>query len=384
MEKIVAIEPSLVPLGSEQTVRVTVKTERGFQGSADVPSGISVGANEAKQGSAEQAVQTIQDVIGPALIGADCLEQRSLDQQLMDLDGTPDRSHFGVRALLPISLANCRAAAAALNRPLYAHISQLVRATPRLPETIIVLVEGGKHAPGSSLTIQEFSMIGTAAESVSVQRALLQLWESEGIATTPGSQGGLVPNAGDNRSALEVIHRALTSVIPNGARLALDAAASHGLTPLDTLKALLSAYPIALVEDPVEQDRLPDWQRFTAEFGSQLIVAADDLTVGNPVLIKDAVKDRLANNLVLKLNQAATLSELFDLITLVSVGGWSHTISHRGVETSDDFIVDLAVGTAAAYLKTGHPSQPERAPKFQRLDAIRQELQGSSPAPAQV
>lgn len=386
MERITEVTAELIALGSrslgKQTVRVTVTTERGLQGSAALPGGISTGAGEAVLVEPAQALATIQSTVTPALIGQDALEQREVDIRLMELDETPERRQLGVNSLLPVSLAVARAAATALERELYEHLAELAGTEPRLPEPIQVMIEGGKHAEGSSVSIQELSVIGSVADGAAVLATIESLAASRSWSVAPGGEGGLVLGAPGNTEALQLLAEAAHTVNPT-LKLALDVAASHVGTAAE-VGALLTTGPIALVEDPVAQDDLAGWQAFTAAHGRQRIVAADDLTVGNPARIKDAVKAGVANCLVLKLNQTATLSELLDLAALVRVGNWKLVVSHRGQETEDPFIADLAVGLGAEYLKAGTVRSPERKTKYDRLAEIAKHLASVQSSPSNV
>ena len=381
MEAIKTIEAAMIPSGQQSTVRVTVTTEHGSTGTAELPAGISVGSSEAKLVDPAQAVRTITDLISPALVGSDVLEQRSIDQKLMELDGTTDRSHLGVNSLLPVSLATCRAAAGALSRPLYHHIAELAHAAVKLPIPIQVMIEGGAHAPVGStgVTLQECSLIGPTADGERVLTALTQLVANQRGATQSGGEGGLILPIQSNHDALQYLAVAAAQVGLSAPQFAIDIAASHTALSPDELMQLMHDFPLAVVEDPVAEDDLAAWSAFTTAHGQQLIVAADDLTVGNPLLIKDAVKSGTANALVVKLNQTATLSELFDLIDLVRVGNWQIIISHRGHETPDAFIADLAVGVGADYLKAGTTRSPERKTKYERLAVIATEISQPSP-----
>lgn len=374
MEKITSITAQVVTYDNQSTVQATVSTEHGYSGTAELPSGVTVGSNEAKLIDPAQAASTINEVVSPALVGSDVLEQRQLDERLMELDGTVDRSHLGVNSLLPVSLAAARAAAAALERELYVHLAEIGRTEAALPQLVQVLIEGGKHAPSSGLTIQEFSVITSIENAQAIQTMLQSMLTKQQVPVTVGGEGGLIAQFGQNRTALQYLVYAATQVLAATPRLAIDAAASHGEIAAAEIEALIQEFPLVIVEDPIPEHDLAAWGSFTATHRANLIIAADDLTVGNPLLIKDAVKQSIANALVLKLNQTATLSELFDLIALIGVGGWTHILSHRGHETPDTFLVDLAVGTGARFVKMGTPASPIRQPKFARYTAIQQQL----------
>ncbi len=376
MEAIERIKAIVVTERGRPTVRVTLTTERAFAGVAELPAGISVGTSEAKLLNPARAVRIIATTVGPALTGVDVLEQRQLDQRLMELDGTEDRSRLGVNSLLPISLAACRAAAAALNRPLYQHVAELTHNAPKLPTPIQVMIEGGAHAPAGAthVTFQECSFIGSVSEGERILAKLEELAANRKLTPRLGGEGGLIIPLRSNRAALTLLVQAAERSGVAKPRFAIDAAVSHAAIGAGELTRLLTNFPLAIVEDPVAENDLPGWQAFTAAHGHDQLVAADDLTVGNPLLIKDAVKSATANALVVKLNQTATLSELFDLVALVRIAGWQIIVSHRGHESPDTFIVDLAVGLGANYLKAGTTRRPERKVKYDRLAAIAAEL----------
>jgi len=369
MERIRSIEARVVPLGNQTTVEVTVTTERRFVGVARLPLGVSVGANEARLVDPEMVVTLVQTVVAPALKGKDVLEQREVDELLMELDPTIDRSTLGVNALLPVSMAVARAGAAALERELYHHLAELAHTVPVLPIPIQVMFEGGKHASVANHLVQELSFIGSSRQGTRLITALEQSLREAGQSVALGGEGGLIVTLGTNTQALKLLAGA-TKILGLEPNFAIDVAASHGTTQLEEVTELIDGFPLSVVEDPIDQADLGSWRDFTSSYGRDRLVAADDLTVGNPSLIKDAVKQGLANCLVVKLGQTATLSELFDLISLVQIGGWAHIVSHRGLETPDSFITDFAVATGAKYLKAGTTLSPERKVKYDRLEEI--------------
>lgn len=373
MEQVKTIVAEVAQADGIETVRATVTTEHGFEGTATLPSGISVGSGEATLVEAARAVQNVTDTIAPALVGKDCLEQREFDLALMDLDGTPERSRLGANSLLAVSIAVVRAAAAALSRETYEHIAELAQVAPRLPHLVQVILEGGKHGPiASGLSIQELAVIG-AKDQTAVEQLIAEterLLAERSIPFQPGAEGGIAPRLPTNGAGAELLRDSLAALNWTSPRIAVDVAASHATEDVDGLRQILSILPVEILEDPLEQDNLPGWKALTAELGDALIIAADDLTVGNPSRIKDAVKENVANGLVLKLTQVATLSELLDLIALARVGNWRIIASHRGHESTDDFLIDLAVGTAAEYLKIGTTRSAVRASKFARYQTL--------------
>lgn len=374
MEHIRSIEPSIIQLGNTESIGVTVTTERGVTGSVQLPAGISVGASEAQPMLPAAAVQAIRSLVTPALQEIDVLQQRLVDDRLLELAvSSGSDASCGASALLPVSLAVARVAAATLQRELYVHLADLGHSQPTIPETIQVIVEGGKHAPTSGLSVQEFSFIGSVTDGTRLLQLLRSQLDRQANPATIGPEGGLVASFQSNLAVLELLSTTAEEA-HLAPRFALDVAASHGDTPIATLQQWLAQYPIEVIEDPVDQADLTGWQQFTRQFGRDHLVAADDLTVGDPVRIKDAVRDAVANCLVIKLGQTSTLSELFDLIALVQVGGWAHIVSHRGLETNDTFIADLAVATGARYLKAGTTQLEQRRVKYERLATIATQL----------
>lgn len=376
MEALRSVRAETVALGDSTTIAVRVETEHGHIGEATLPAGISLGAGEAILVPAATAAETINAVVAPALTGKDCLEQREIDLLLMNLDGTPNREKLGANSLLPVSLAVARAAASTLSRELYEHIGELAQTTPSVPELVSVVIEGGKHGVSEMLVAQELSLIGQVERVEPLLAALEQAFTELGVTYAPGREGGLAPHATDDR-VIEAVRRALATPTWQGARFAMDLAATHA-QPGTLLDRYRAALPITLVEDPCPDDDQSAWANFTATHGSSLVVAADDLALGDPAKIKDAVRAKLANCLVVKFNQTATLSELLDLIALVQMDNWQHMVSHRGNEVPDDFIVDLAIGTGARYLKLGTRRSEVRLPKFARYDTVATQLARSS------
>lgn len=368
MEKITKISARIETFGSLESVVARVETERGFFGEASMPAGITVGSGEAKMVANSIAVENINTVVAKALAQKDVLEQREIDQGLMYLDLTPDRSKMGVNALMPVSMAVCRAAAAALGRELFEHISVLTKSAASLPSLIAVLMSGGNHNNNPNLLIQEYSGIFVDPDKIlTTLKRLEEEFTKDGIVWTQSQIGSFLPSQISDLQANKYLGDLSEALNFN---LAFDFATTHAQVPINLIEDFTGNPKALVAEDPISENDLAGWAEFTKRWGTNKIIAADDLTIGNPVLIKEAVKDNIANCLVVKVNQSATLSELFDIIELTKIGGWSHIVSHRGVETPDDFIVDLAVGTSANYLKMGTPLSQVRLNKFQRYQKI--------------
>lgn len=368
MEKITKISARIETFGNLESVVARVETERGFFGEASMPAGITVGSGEAKMVANSIAVENINTVVAKVLAQKDVLEQREIDQGLMYLDLTPDRSKMGVNALMPVSMAVCRAAAAALGRELFEHISVLTKSAASLPSLIAVLMSGGNHNNNPNLLIQEYSGIFVDPDKIlTTLKRLEEEFTKDGIVWTQSQIGSFLPSQISDLQANKYLGDLSEALNFN---LAFDFATTHAQVPINLIEDFTGNPKALVAEDPISENDLAGWAEFTKRWSTNKIIAADDLTIGNPVLIKEAVKDNIANCLVVKVNQSATLSELFDIIELTKIGGWSHIVSHRGVETPDDFIVDLAVGTSANYLKMGTPLSQVRLNKFQRYQKI--------------
>ncbi len=368
MEKITKVSARIENFGNLESVVARVETERGFFGEASMPAGITVGSGEAKMLDNTVAVQNINSIVAQKLVGKDVLEQREIDQELMYLDLTPDRGQLGVNSLMPVSMAICRASANALERELFEHISIITKSVASIPSLVAVLMSGGNHGDNPNLLVQEYS--GVFVDSGKILESLKYLegaLTKDGVAFSQGAIGSLLPAQINDEQANGYLLSASHALNFN---LAFDFAATHTQIPINLIEEFVRHPKTLIAEDPVAESNLAGWMEFTKRWGGSKIISADDLTIGNPALIKDAVKDNVANGLVVKVNQSATLSELFDIIELTKIGGWSHIVSHRGVETPDDFIVDLAVGTGANYLKMGTPLSQIRVPKFERYQEI--------------
>lgn len=368
MEKITKVSATIQKFGNIESVLARVETERGFLGEASVPVGISIGSGEAKYIANADAVNNINNIVAKKIIGLDALEQREVDQELMYLDLTPDRRLFGVNSLMPVSMAVCRAASNALSRELYEHLASLNKSVPHIPSLVSVLVSGGRHQNNPRLIIQEYSGIFLNPNKIiEALNHLGAIFRRDGIAFVQNDIGSLSPIEADDSQIFRSIAELSNDL---NLDLAYDFASSHSNISAEFIESIMQNSKSCIAEDPIAEDNLTGWTEFTKKWGSSKIVSADDLTLGNPILIKDALKANIANCLVVKINQSTTLSELFDIIALVKIGNWSHIVSHRGQETADDFIVDLAVGTGALYLKMGTPISLMRKSKFDRYNKI--------------
>ncbi|MCQ8903596.1 MAG: phosphopyruvate hydratase [Methanothrix sp.] len=390
------------------TIEVDVWTCCGF-GRAAVPSGASTGTYEAlelRDGGERydgkgvlKAVSNVNEVIAPKLIGLDVTDQRGIDQIMMEMDGTPNKSNLGANSILGVSLAVAKAAASSLGIPLYRYLGG-VSAT-RLPVPSLNVLNGGKHA-GNDLSIQEFMIEPWGAESFSeALRMAAETYHALGrilrgkygnVATNVGFEGGYAPPISKTRDALDAIMAALdVTGYTEEIKLAIDPAASSfyldggysidndRLSPgelIDLYVDLVKTYPIVLIEDPFEENAFEDFAELTRKLPNTIIVG-DDLYVTNIARIEKGIRMRATNALLLKLNQIGTVSEAFDAATLAYRNSFKVMVSHRSAETEDSALADVSVAIGAELLKTGAPARSERNAKYNQLLRI-QEALGSS------
>jgi enolase len=389
------------------TVEVEVLLEDSTIGRAAVPSGASTGAFEAVEKrdggdryggkGVEQAVAGVIEEIGPEIIGQEATEQRLLDQTLVDLDGTPDKSRLGANAILGVSLAVARAAAESSELPLFRYVGG--SHAYLLPVPMMNILNGGAHAD-TNVDIQEFMIAPIGATTfrdgvrwgAEVYHALKAVLKGRGLSTGLGDEGGFAPDLPANREALDLILEAIgkAGFSPGSdVALAVDVAATEffadgsyrfegGERSSDEMTAyyeeLLDAYPIVSFEDPLAEDDWGGWQRLTAAIGSRVQVVGDDLFVTNPERLARGVREASANALLVKVNQIGTLSETLDAVDLAHRNGFRCMMSHRSGETEDTTIADLAVATNCGQIKTGAPARSERVAKYNQLLRIEEIL----------
>ena len=389
------------------TLEVEVVLDDGSGGRAGVPSGASTGAFEAvelRDGGAEyggkavtRAVDGVVDEIQPELLGHEADDQRLVDQTLIDLDRTPDKSRLGANALVGVSMAVARAAAESAGLQLFRYLGG--PNAHLLPVPMMNILNGGAHAD-SNVDIQEFMIapIGapTFAEAVrwgaETYQALKSVLKQHGLNTGVGDEGGFAPDLEHNRAALDLIIEAIGKAGFTPGRdvaLAIDAAAtefyhdgSYNFEGKPQTSADMTAiyadwlanYPLVSVEDPLAEEDWAGWQAFTAAAGDRVQVVGDDLFVTNPERIRRGIAEKSANALLVKVNQIGTVTETFDAVSLAHRAGFACMISHRSGETDDTFIADLAVATNAGQLKTGAPARGERVAKYNQLLRIEEDL----------
>ena len=408
--------PSIEAVGAREildsrgnpTVEVEVALDDGTLTRAAVPSGASTGEFEAvelRDGDArryagkgvQQAVTAVLDTSGPELLGIEASEQRLVDQVLLDLDGTPDKSRLGANAMLGVSLAVARAAADSSGLPLFRYVGG--PNAHLLPVPMLNILNGGAHAD-TNVDVQEFMIapIGAATFSEALRwgaetyHALKAVLKQQGLATSVGDEGGFAPNLANNRAALDLILEAIAAAgfVPGrDIALALDVAASEfhgdaGYTFEGASKSsaemtayyegLVDDYPIVSIEDPLDESDWDGWAALTTSLGRRVQIVGDDLFVTNPTRLAEGIAKGCANALLVKVNQIGTLSETLDAVELAHRSGYRSMMSHRSGETEDTTIADLAVATNCGQIKTGAPARSERVAKYNQLLRIEEEL----------
>ena len=389
------------------TVEVEVALDDGTLARAAVPSGASTGAFEAvelRDGGERyngkgvlKAVGAVLDDIGPEILGFEASEQRLLDAALIDLDGTPDKSKFGANAILGVSLAVAKAAAASADLPLFRYLGG-----PNaylLPVPMMNILNGGAHAD-SNVDVQEFMIapIGapTFAEALrsgaEVYHALKSVLKSKGLSTGLGDEGGFAPSLESNRAALDVISEAVdktgqklgtdivfamdvaaTEFYRDGA-YQFEGAAKTSEQMVAYYSELIANYPIVSIEDPMSEEDWDGWVAMTGQLDETIQIVGDDLFVTNPERLGRGIRLGAANALLVKVNQIGTLTETFDAVDLAHRSGYRCMMSHRSGETEDTTIADLAVATNCGQIKTGAPARSERVAKYNQLLRIEEEL----------
>jgi enolase len=397
------------------TVEVEVVTTAGSIGRAAVPSGASTGEHEALElrdnDSARflgkgvlKAVENVAEQIAPAVVGWDALDQAGVDRIMRDLDGTPNKSKLGANAILGVSLATARAAAAALDLPLYRYLGGVN--ARRLPVPMMNILNGGAHAD-NNVDIQEFMIVPagfpTFAEALragaEVFHNLKKVLKEKGLNTGVGDEGGFAPNLESNEAALVAVMSAIERAgyrPKDQIAIAIDAAASEfydkqkGKYELAGDKATLSTdqmidywaklvekYPIVSLEDGMSEHDWAGWAKLTGRLGNRLQLVGDDLFVTNTETIARGIRENAANSVLIKVNQIGTLTETLEAVRLAHRVGWTTIISHRSGETEDAFIADLVVATGSGQIKTGSASRSDRVAKYNQLLRIGDELADS-------
>lgn len=392
------------------TVEVEVVLEDGTLGRAAVPSGASTGIFEAVElrdgdkgayngKGVLKAVENVNNIIAPELVGMNVLDQVSIDKLMIELDGTPNKGKLGANAILGVSLAVAQAAANALGLPLYQYIGGVNAKV--LPVPMMNIINGGKHAD-NNVDLQEFMIMPAGAPSFSealrmsseVYHALKSSLKSKGYETGVGDEGGFAPNLKSNEEAIQVIIEAIEKAgyVPGkDIFIALDPASSElfedgkynlkgegkVLTPaemVDFYVDLVNKYPIISIEDGMAEEDWDGWKLITEKLGNKIQLVGDDLFVTNTERLKRGIKTGTANSILIKLNQIGTLTETLNAMEMAERAGYTAVVSHRSGETEDTTIADLVVAMNAGQIKTGAPARSERVAKYNQLLRIEEEL----------
>ena len=389
------------------TVEVEVVLEDGSTARAAVPSGASTGAFEAAElrdegkrylgKGVENAVKNVNEKIAPIICGFDAQDQRLIDDEMIALDGTKNKSKLGANAILGVSLAAARAAAESSDLSFFKYIGGPTAHT--LPVPMMNILNGGAHAD-TNVDIQEFMVapIGapTFKESLrwgaEIYHSLKSVLKKQGLATSIGDEGGFAPNLASNRAALDLILEAVEKAGFKPGKeiaLAMDVAATEfhekGVYNFEGKKLtsdemisyyaeLVSAYPLVSIEDPLDEDDWDGWKKMTSQLGSKTQIVGDDLFVTNPERLSRGIENQTANALLVKVNQIGTLTETMDAVALAHRSGYRSMMSHRSGETEDTTIADLAVALECGQIKTGAPARSERVAKYNQLLRIEEEL----------
>jgi enolase len=390
------------------TVEVEVVLDDGTMARAAVPSGASTGAFEAvelRDGDKARfggkgvlrAIEAIEEEIAPELLGFDADDQRLIDQEMIDLDGTPNKAKLGANAILGVSLAVAKAAADSADLSLFRYIGGPNAHT--LPVPMLNILNGGSHAD-TNVDIQEFmaAPIGAATFHEALQwgaevyHSLKSVLKTHGLATSIGDEGGFAPNLANNRAAIDLILEAITLAGFKPGKdiaLALDVAATEFFKDgsytfegekrssdqmIEYYTSLVDQYPLVSIEDPLDEDDWDGWAQITTALGSRVQIVGDDLFVTNPKRLAKGIKLGAANALLVKVNQIGTLTETLDAVALAHRSGYRCMMSHRSGETEDVTIADLAVATDCGQIKSGAPARSERVAKYNQLMRIEDEL----------
>ncbi len=397
------------------TVEVDVTTEKGNMGRAAVPSGASTGSKEALElrdgdksrfigKSVMKAVANVNEKIAPALKGKEVSEQKSIDGLMLEMDGSEFKKNLGANALLGVSMAAARAGALDAGKPLFKYLREDLNAPNIagdyvLPSPLMNIINGGAHA-SNNLDIQEFMIVPHMKKSfsenlragVEVFHALKKVLDSAGHSTNVGDEGGFAPNLSSHEEAVECILKAIENAgykPGSDISLSFDSAASEffkdgkyqmqgkTLTSEEMVSyysTLASKYPIYSIEDGLDEADESGWAKLTAALGNKLVLVGDDLFVTNKKILKHGIEHRLANAILVKVNQIGTLTETFEAMALAFENNFKAIISHRSGETGDSFIADLAVATGCAHIKTGSASRSDRMEKYNQLLRIEEAL----------
>ena len=398
------------------TVEVMAQTESGYVSVSSVPSGASTGAYEAIElrdndlnrfngFGVLKAVENINKILGPQIIGFDVLDPITIDKKLIELDGTENKSKCGANAILALSEVIIKLGASDSKLTLYSWVNELIKkiglkSTINIPTPLFNMINGGKHGAGN-LDFQEFFIIPASSKTfseglqagVEIYHAIGNNLKRKGAIHSVGDEGGFAPNLFTNADALELFVESVKETNYQMGRdvfLGLDVASDSfykdgsyqikdksspldGNGLLEYYKTINNQYHLAVLEDPFYEDGWESWKKFTSEFGNQIVIVGDDLLATNPKRVQKAISEKACNAVLIKPNQIGTISETLSVIKMAREANWKIVVSHRSGETNDTFIADFAVGVGADYVKFGAPARGERVAKYNRLSSIENE-----------
>lgn len=385
MAKITSINArEILDSRGDPTVEVELELDNGIKTIASVPSGASVGSHEAIElRDSDQnrfrglgvlkAIDNIKNTIAPTLIGQEVEDQASIDQTLINLDGTPHKSKLGANAILAISIAVCKAASNTKNMPLFKYIAELSNTSElKMPVPMFNFVEGAKHAD-NNLVIQEFLAISSKENFSENYRhasetfhALGKILKNRGVGVAVGHEGGYAPMLPSDEEAIKAIQEAgdmkigldMAGVVPNGL----------------TIESIINTYGVISMEDPANEDSWDEWSEITRNYGSKALIIGDDIFATNVERLKEGVQKGAGNAVIVKPNQVGTISQTIDFAKNAKENNYKIVVSHRSGETEDTFIADFAIGIGADFVKFGAPSRGERVSKYNRLLRIEEAL----------
>ncbi len=399
------------------TVEAACLLDTGAITVSSVPAGTSTGSHEALElrdndnprylgQGVLKAVENVNNVLGPAVVGMDATDQLGVDKKLVDVDGTENKSKYGGNAILGVSQVVAKSGAVSANKQLYAWINELAHREgmtqrSKIPTPLFNMINGGRHGAGN-LDFQEFWVIPATSKAfhdglqmgVEIYHTIGQNLARRGAIHSVGDEGGFAPNLFTNADALEVFVESIKEtkyLLGRDVFLGLDVAANSFFRDgsyhikdkttemddhqmLEYYKSLNDQYSLAIIEDPFQEDAWDSWEKLTSEASGNLIIVGDDLLATNPKRVQKAISEKACNSVLVKPNQIGTVTETLGVVKMTLSVGWRVIVSHRSGETNDSFIADFGVGVGADYIKSGAPSRGERVAKYNRLAAIEVEL----------
>lgn len=399
------------------TVETACMLDNGATAVSSVPAGASTGTHEALElrdtelprylgKGVLKAVENVNNILGPAIIGADAQDQFGIDKKLVEIDGTENKSKYGANAILSISEVIAKCGAISANTQLYSWIFSLasrggITQKVKMPIPLFNMINGGLHGAGN-LDFQEFWVIPASSKTftdglqmaVEIYQTIGENLKKRGAIHSVGDEGGYAPNLFTNADALEIFVESIKQTKYSLGRdvfLGLDVAANsffkdglylikdrtsgmESAQMLEYYKGLYDQYKLAVLEDPFQEDAWEDWKKIYSEMSSTVLIVGDDLLATNPKRVEKAIREKACNAVLIKPNQIGTVTETFQVIKMARDAGWHIVVSHRSGETNDSFIADFGVGVAADYIKSGAPCRGERVAKYNRLASIETEL----------